>query len=222
MVLVELGRTADVDAVADLWVELAESQRDFGSHLLASTNRAHVQEAVARSAVASELLVAREGDADGTEEEGKDGSREPDAERDEADEEGHGQDEEGHEDDTERRQRDQDRVEFEENSDDGPRGDSGDVVGFLTFTMDSGTLDQDATRGVVQNIYVVPEARSAGIGSALLAEAERRLAAAGVAVIALEVMAENDAARRFYRRHGYGPHRVELEKSVESDTLTKE
>jgi len=35
-------------------------------------------------------------------------------------------------------------------------------------------------------------------------------------VVALETMADNEAARRFYRRHGYEPHRIELER--ESDT----
>jgi ribosomal protein S18 acetylase RimI-like enzyme len=168
MVVVEPGGTPDVDAVADLWVELADGQRDFGSNLLAAENRDRVREAITRSAVAGELLVAH-------------------AEGDEME-----------------------------------RADPGDIVGFLTFAVESGTYEQDVTRGVVQNIYVVPDARSAGIGSDLLAEAERRMAGAGADVVSLEVMADNDAARRFYRRHGYSPHRVELEKSVESDTLTKE
>jgi ribosomal protein S18 acetylase RimI-like enzyme len=74
----------------------------------------------------------------------------------------------------------------------------------------------------VQNIYVTPNHRGEGIGSELLAEAETRLAEAGADAVSLEVMADNEGARRFYRRHSYGPHRVELEKSVESDTLTKE
>jgi hypothetical protein len=35
-------------------------------------------------------------------------------------------------------------------------------------------------------------------------------------------MAANAAARRFYERHGYRTHRVELEKSARSDTHSKE
>ena len=168
MVVVEPGSTADVAAVADLWVELAEGQRDFGSHLFAAENRDRIRDAVARSAVAGELLVARtEGD-------------------------------------------------------EMARTSRGGIVGFLMFAIESGTYEQDVTRGVVQNIYVVADARSEGIGSDLLAEAERRMAAGGAEIVSLEVMADNDAARRFYHRHGYSPHRVELEKSVESDTLTKE
>ncbi|AZQ14778.1 GNAT family N-acetyltransferase [Halorubrum sp. PV6] len=52
----------DVDAATDLWVALAESQRDHGSTLLASGNRGAVREWVARSVVTGELLLARDGD----------------------------------------------------------------------------------------------------------------------------------------------------------------
>ena len=93
-----------------------------------------------------------------------------------------------------------------------------DPVGFIMFEMDSGTYAQDVTRGVVQNVYVRPDRRREGVGSALLSAAEDALAAEGADVVSLEALADNDGARRFYRRHGYEPHRVELEKRVESDT----
>ena len=46
MVSIELGTIADVDAVADLWVDLAAGQHEFGSQLLAEENRATVREAI--------------------------------------------------------------------------------------------------------------------------------------------------------------------------------
>ncbi len=52
--------------------------------------------------------------------------------------------------------------------------------------------------------------------------AEELLRQAGADILALEAMADNESARRFYRRHGYRPHRVELEKSMRSDTHSKE
>ena len=159
MVAVEPGTLADVDAVADRWVALAEGQREFGSHLLADENREQVRDAVARRAVAGELAVAR------------------------ADEE---------------------------------------IVGFVTFGVESAHYEQDTTRGVVQNIYVVPEYREEGVGTELLETAESSLVEAGVETVSLEVMADNDAAREFYSRRGYRPHRIEMEKRPESDTLTKE
>lgn len=54
----------DVDPVTDLWIALAESQRAYGSALLAEGNRGAVREWVARSVVTGELLIARDGDGD--------------------------------------------------------------------------------------------------------------------------------------------------------------
>jgi ribosomal protein S18 acetylase RimI-like enzyme len=98
----------------------------------------------------------------------------------------------------------------------------GDIVGFVMFDTELGSLATTRQRGIVHNIYVVPDRRGAGIGSELLATAERELAARGADTVALEVMAENEAARRFYRRHGYDEHRVALEKPVENDNHSKE
>jgi ribosomal protein S18 acetylase RimI-like enzyme len=95
------------------------------------------------------------------------------------------------------------------------------VVGFVMVTVESGGYDQDLDRGLVQNIYVVPEYRNRGVGGDLLSAAESLLRDRGVDAVALEVMAGNEDARRFYRQQGYRPHRVELEKPVESDTHSK-
>ncbi len=95
-----------------------------------------------------------------------------------------------------------------------------DVVGFVMFGPQSDGYDRDVARGFVRNVYVRPAYRGRGIGSALLNAAERRMAEAGLDVVALEVMADNEAARRLYRRRGYEPHRLELEKGLESDTHT--
>jgi len=96
-----------------------------------------------------------------------------------------------------------------------------DIVGFVMFTVENGGYDQRVTRGVVENLYVEPPLRNEGIGAALLERAEQRLVELGADRVALEVMADNRDARRFYRDQGYDPHRVELEKSVESDTHSK-
>ncbi|WP_129113364.1 GNAT family N-acetyltransferase [Halegenticoccus tardaugens] len=92
-----------------------------------------------------------------------------------------------------------------------------DIVGFVMFGLEMGAYEQDVSRGLVQNLYVCSDRRGDGVGSALLAAAERRLVNRGADVISLEAMADNRAAIRFYRRHGYRQHRVELEKRVESD-----
>lgn len=149
----------DIDAVTDLWVRLASSQRAHGSTLLPEENRETVRDSVARGIVTGELLVAR-GDVD----------------------------------------------------------DHDAPVGFVGFSLDHGGLERDETRGVVDNLFVEPDRRGEGVGSALLAAAERALHEAGAVEIALEAMATNDRARSFYRNHGYEPHRVVLlKRSAETD-----
>jgi ribosomal protein S18 acetylase RimI-like enzyme len=96
------------------------------------------------------------------------------------------------------------------------------ILGFVMVTVDRGSYEMDVTQGIVENIYVAPDARDQGVGSRLLAAAEQRLASLGVDTVVLEAMADNDDARRFYRRHGYDAYRVQLEKALESDNHSKE
>ncbi|WP_135534533.1 GNAT family N-acetyltransferase [Halostella pelagica] len=99
-----------------------------------------------------------------------------------------------------------------------------EILGFVTYQLETGTYDQTVTRGVISNLFVRPSARNGGIGTALLEAAESGLEDAGADVVALEALDNNDAGRRFYRRHGYDTHRVELEKplSTENDNHSKE
>ncbi len=96
------------------------------------------------------------------------------------------------------------------------------IVGFVMYSPEVGSYEQDVRRGIVHNIYVDPDYRNGGVGSELLAAAERRLVDAGVDVVALEAMARNEGAIRLYERHGYERHRIELEKRVESDKKARE
>lgn len=95
----------------------------------------------------------------------------------------------------------------------------GQPVGFVMFHVETGFFETDATRGVVDNLYVVADARGEGVGSALLDHAERQLRDAGADALAVEALWDNEAARRLYERRGYAPHRVTMEKAVgdESD-----
>jgi len=153
---VRLARNEDADAITEQWLDLASSQRVYGSHVLADENRSMARQSVLRHIVANELLVAV----------------------------------------------------------DGP-----DYLGFVMFTVEASDYAQDTTRGLIRNIYVAPEHRSNGVGTSLLEAAESRLTDRGVDRLVLEVMADNEPARRFYRRHGYSRHRISLEKPTENDTL---
>jgi ribosomal protein S18 acetylase RimI-like enzyme len=151
----------DVDRLSELWVDLARDQRAYRSHLLDEENRGAVREALARSVVMGEVLVAREATPDTS----------------------------------------------------GPTA----VAGFVMFGIEAGAYDQDVRRGVVHNLFVRPERRDDGLGSRLLSAAESALADRNAEVVSLEAMIANEDAVRFYERHGYRPHRVELEKPLPPD-----
>ncbi len=96
-----------------------------------------------------------------------------------------------------------------------------DIVGFVMFTIHRGTYTQTERVGTIVDLFVRPATRNSGVGSDLLAAAETDLVDRGADTLSLEVLAENAAARRFYRRQGYTPHRIELTKSIENDTHSK-
>nr|WP_305794597.1 GNAT family N-acetyltransferase [Halomarina rubra] len=97
------------------------------------------------------------------------------------------------------------------------RTDDDTVAGFVQFSVESGAYETDVRKGLVENLFVDPDHRDAGVGSTLLDAAESALAADGADVVVLDVMAGNEDARRFYRRHGYDPHRITMLKPVEND-----
>ncbi|MFB6118743.1 GNAT family N-acetyltransferase [Halosegnis sp.] len=164
---IERATAADVDALVDLWVQLAASQRAHGSHLSPADNRAHIRESLSRRLVTGGVSLAR----------------------------------------------------LPESADDWEAHPEG-VVGFVSFHPETGVYEQDTNRGVIENLYVVPERRGEGIGSNLLAAAEDALAEAGAEAVTLDAMAANERARQFYRRHGYEPHRVEFERRLQRETDT--
>jgi len=57
--------------------------------------------------------------------------------------------------------------------------------------------------GHVDSFYVLPEGRGQGIGRLLMNRAYDELRAAGVTTVALDVLANNEGARRFYERDGF-------------------
>lgn len=91
------------------------------------------------------------------------------------------------------------------------------ILGFVTFYVETGLYEQTETRGIVENIYVIPAARGRGVGSTLLKDAEDRLVERGAEVGALSVLAANEDGQEFYRAHGYEPHRITVERELDRD-----
>lgn len=65
-----------------------------------------------------------------------------------------------------------------------------------------GVIDRPGV-GMIQNLGVVPEARSLGVGAALLIQSLRGFRAVGLTSGVLEVTADNTRAVRLYRRLGF-------------------
>jgi ribosomal protein S18 acetylase RimI-like enzyme len=61
----------------------------------------------------------------------------------------------------------------------------------------------DGHRGWIYSVAVLPTHRKKGIGSALLAFAERRLSSLDCVKINLQIMAGNEVVQRFYQANGY-------------------
>lgn len=94
----------------------------------------------------------------------------------------------------------------------------GRVVGYLALQLGrAGPYVHDHLRDHVhiENIVVASEHRKAGIGQALLAEAERFARAAGRKVILLGVLPRNDLALSAYRRAGFAELSIEMVKVLD-------
>ena len=82
----------------------------------------------------------------------------------------------------------------------GEKRDPGQIVGCLVAQCVRSRGEQI---GHIITIDILPEARRSGVGSDLMALAEKRLAESGCRRVALEVAVDNAGAIAFYQRHGY-------------------
>ena len=78
----------------------------------------------------------------------------------------------------------------------------GDLVGYL-IAVYMFSLEHKGMMAEIDEFFVSPEARTYGVGAALLDVAESDLAANGCVCVQLQLGKGNASARAFYRRHGY-------------------
>ena len=86
------------------------------------------------------------------------------------------------------------------------------LVGYAAVSMPHHPVATwpHSNTGCLETLSVLPAARSAGLGTALIDEARAGLAAQGVTHMTIDVIAGNDDAMRFYARHGFAPYVVSL------------
>lgn len=81
----------------------------------------------------------------------------------------------------------------------------GRLVGYAFAHLVDGPDETFAVGRRYAELYslsIAPEERGGGIGTQLLDELDRQLAAASIVDLAIAVMTDNEAARRFYERRG--------------------
>jgi GNAT superfamily N-acetyltransferase len=76
----------------------------------------------------------------------------------------------------------------------------GYLVAVYVFSLEHGGLMAE-----IDEFFVAPTIRSAGVGSMLLKTAERDLLAAGAVRLQLQLNIDNKSGREFYLRHGFEP-----------------
>ena len=79
---------------------------------------------------------------------------------------------------------------------------NGVAIGYLLAVL-MFSLEHRGVMAEVDELFVVPNARAAGVGAALVDEAERALSARGVVRMQLQLGVGNARARAFYSRIGY-------------------
>ena len=78
----------------------------------------------------------------------------------------------------------------------------GRLIGYL-IAVTVLSLEHGGLMAEIDELFVLPEERSRGVGGRLLAAAEAALTAGGCARLQLQLAVTNSAARSFYQRHGY-------------------
>ena len=79
---------------------------------------------------------------------------------------------------------------------------AGTLLGYLIVVLVMSVEHQGLT-GEVDEFFVLPEARSRGVGAQLLTAAEAALAERGCTRLQLQLGTGNTRARAFYERRGY-------------------
>jgi GNAT superfamily N-acetyltransferase len=74
----------------------------------------------------------------------------------------------------------------------------GYLLAVFMFSLEHGGLMAE-----IDEVFVVPQMRSAKVGSLLLARAERDLAERGLVRLQLQLGVGNQRAGMFYERHGF-------------------
>jgi GNAT superfamily N-acetyltransferase len=88
-------------------------------------------------------------------------------------------------------------------------------VGFVIgFYEESHFMWETGRVGHVDSFYVLPETRGQGVGRLLMEAAYAAMREAGASTVALEMVAGNEVARKFYEKEGFTTTFVQMHRSL--------
>lgn len=90
----------------------------------------------------------------------------------------------------------------------------GAALGYITGRVVVEPRRTLSRRGVVEDWFVMPEARGSGVGALLLGELERRFADAGCEVVESATWSGNEGARRAHDALGFREIRIVYRKRI--------
>jgi GNAT superfamily N-acetyltransferase len=90
----------------------------------------------------------------------------------------------------------------------------GQVCGYLVGRMRPDSDMRTVRVAELEEMYVAPDRRCAGIGGKLVDAFLEWARAAGADRAAVTAYATNERAQAFYRRHGFGPRSVSMERPL--------
>jgi ribosomal protein S18 acetylase RimI-like enzyme len=95
----------------------------------------------------------------------------------------------------------------------------GRAIGYAMVTVGDGpaTWDLGDRALEIETLTVLPDERGAGVGRALMDEAQRFARERGAEVMAVGLVHTNDGARRFYEREGFGLFYVEMVRDLRQE-----
>ena len=93
----------------------------------------------------------------------------------------------------------------------------GRVVEWSWLKVHENEFFREGAYGEVNEIYVGPDWRRKGLGKTIMAHAQKWFRERGVNTVRVEVLASNEAARSFYKRLGFEPNYMTLQKTLSEE-----
>ena len=94
---------------------------------------------------------------------------------------------------------------------------AGEVVSWSWLKVHENEFFKEGVYGEINEIYVVPKLRRKGLGDTMMIHAHNWFKEKGVNTIRVETAASNKTAIRFYKKFGFKPHYLSLQKELSKE-----